>query len=289
MSLPARPSLSIYEPVLAALPAAIFRRLRTAILELRAVWQRPLIVAANPQWRAEAWLSGAAVTGILCVMLLGDADFARLFRQSPHWLVAIFQWITMLGLSGYIFAIAAVVLVASLLLRDEGLGRRADLALNLLAGRAFFVIAVNAVSGIGSQVVKHVFGRARPRLMEQVGALHFDLFSVKAAYASFPSGHTVTVIATALTLSWFAPRLRWPLFILAGLVGVSRLVISAHYPADVLAGALLGGVTTILMRRAFAARRFVFRQAAAGVRTRGAGLVMAPLRAVLERRIRGGD
>ena len=100
--------------------------------------------------------------------------------------------------------------------------------------------------------------------MEIVGPFHFDAFSISARFASFPSGHTVTAFATALALGWFAPRLRWPLFALAVLIGLSRVGVGAHYPSDVLAGAALGLGSTLLLRRMFGLRRIVFQLAGRG-------------------------
>ena len=59
---------------------------------------------------------------------------------------------------------------------------------------------------------------------------------------SFPSGHTSLCFATATTLSLFYPR--WyvvvPAFAWAIGVGYSRLYVGAHYPTDVVVGAMVG-------------------------------------------------
>jgi undecaprenyl-diphosphatase len=61
-----------------------------------------------------------------------------------------------------------------------------------------------------------------------------------AAYASFPSGHATTAFATAVVLAAWYPRQAVGFVGLAALVGLSRILLGAHFPSDVLAGALLG-------------------------------------------------
>ena len=57
---------------------------------------------------------------------------------------------------------------------------------------------------------------------------------------SFPSGHATVSFACATLLAAAVPRLRWPFYALAALIAFSRVYVGVHYPADVLAGALLG-------------------------------------------------
>jgi membrane-associated phospholipid phosphatase len=65
--------------------------------------------------------------------------------------------------------------------------------------------------------------------------------------SSFPSGHTTTSFACALVLAAAAPRLRLPLYLLAAAIGFSRLYNGDHYPLDVVAGAVLGTLTALLL------------------------------------------
>ena len=103
------------------------------------------------------------------------------------------------------------------------------------AGRTLFVGLVSA--GISVQVLKHLIGRARPRLTDEsvfIGP------SLKNGYDSFPSGHTTLVFCLACILSQYFPRYRTPLYLFALVVSLERIEDLAHFPSDVIAGALVG-------------------------------------------------
>jgi membrane-associated phospholipid phosphatase len=97
-----------------------------------------------------------------------------------------------------------------------------------------------AMAGVGavSQSLKHLIGRPRPRFA------HADEFflgpSLDTGMDSFPSGHTINVFGAVTVVAWFVPVLRVPLFLIAGLVGLSRVIRGSHFPTDVFAGAVLG-------------------------------------------------
>jgi len=252
--------------------------LRHASRDFVARWKGAEVQSATEGRRLEAMIALLVCATIFATAVLGDASIALAMRDVSPGVKLIFLQITKLGESGWIFAVSFIVLLTSLVARGSGVGVRLQAALGLLAGRAFFVITVNAVSGLLSLAVKVLFGRARPRLYDVVGPFHFDVLSVKSSVLSFPSGHSVTAFATATALAFMAPRAGKALIGLAILIGLSRVITGAHYPSDVIAGMALGVATTIFMRRAFAARGIVFRRRASGLELRGAGLVWPALR-----------
>jgi membrane-associated phospholipid phosphatase len=67
---------------------------------------------------------------------------------------------------------------------------------------------------------------------------------------AMPSGHTAYAVVCAVFLAVAYPRV-WPLaVVLAGLTATGRVVLGAHYPSDVLVGAMLGvAVTVPVVRR----------------------------------------
>ncbi|MBN3564798.1 phosphatase PAP2 family protein [Aliamphritea spongicola] len=63
---------------------------------------------------------------------------------------------------------------------------------------------------------------------------------------SFPSGHAAAAFAFASVLSIYYPGLSEAAFAVAGLIGLSRVLLGVHYPTDILAGALLGITSAML-------------------------------------------
>ena len=100
------------------------------------------------------------------------------------------------------------------------------------------VVVADWAADLLASLGKAVIPRHRP-FVHQLGP--------PATTHSFPSGHSATSFACATVLATFQPRLRVPLFVLATLIALSRLYNGDHFPLDVLAGALLGVATALLL------------------------------------------
>lgn len=57
---------------------------------------------------------------------------------------------------------------------------------------------------------------------------------------SFPSGHTITAFALALSIGPFYPQLLLALLGMAILIAASRIILGMHFLSDVLAGSIIG-------------------------------------------------
>jgi undecaprenyl-diphosphatase len=111
----------------------------------------------------------------------------------------------------------------------------------------YYTAAWSAADFINSNFIKEIFDRPRPCLT--LPDVHL-LVGCGQTY-SFPSGHAVTSFALAVFLTLVYPRAKWVLFPVAFLISYSRIAVGVHYPFDILAGMLLGGLFGYLFYRIF--------------------------------------
>ena len=127
-----------------------------------------------------------------------------------------------------------------------GLKRGSGLAGTLVLAVSVAVAAFAADSAAFG--VKDLFQRARP--FEAHPQIH-PLYVVHSS--SFPAGHAATAFAGAMVLAYAVRRLAVPLFVIAAVIGFSRVYVGVHYPTDVLGGAAIGvvvGAVVVLALRA---------------------------------------
>jgi undecaprenyl-diphosphatase len=89
--------------------------------------------------------------------------------------------------------------------------------------------------------LKKAFRRRRPSAFEP----HCWATLLPPDQFSFPSGHTITAFAVALSLAHYYPELTAGLLFCALSVAASRILLGMHFLSDVLAGAAIGTLLSV--------------------------------------------
>lgn len=116
--------------------------------------------------------------------------------------------------------------------------------------KAFLFGSANIATALVAQTLKHYFDAPRPQLYfkDQLDRIHFVLGTEQLSLHSFPSGHTVSAFTSAMVITYFCRNKQWglALFLLATLIGYSRMYLSQHFFEDVTAGSAIGVVVTAI-------------------------------------------
>jgi membrane-associated phospholipid phosphatase len=247
-------------------PSAKHARLRRWFRANAADWlallsRRPRVPAPRPAWRAPARLGlGAllAVAVIVGTMALLDAPAIRAVGGLPDWVIRLFNALTEFGTSDWFLVPIGLVLLTLAALAAPALPHLSRLVLVTFTVRLGFVFAAIAVPGLFVTVVKRLIGRARPFIGGDIDPFLYLPFVWRPDYASLPSGHATNVFAALVAVGLVWPRLRAIMLAYALIIAASRVIVLAHHPSDVIAGALVGTVGALLVRDWFAARRLGF-------------------------------
>ena len=101
---------------------------------------------------------------------------------------------------------------------------------------AAVLVSYVAVFLVGQLILKNLVSRPRPCQVDPA----FPLLIAPSASSSFPSTHTGWAFGTATAIFLNDWRFGIAAYIYAFLIAYSRLYLFAHFPTDVLAGAVVG-------------------------------------------------
>jgi undecaprenyl-diphosphatase len=234
---------------------ALIQRSATQLVRPPSHWRR----AEAARRLARHALLITAIGGALVIALMYGFDAREIGLMPPRgtaglWPVRI---LTDFGKDGYVVGLLAAVLLAVAMVSPR-LGASSQSRLLSFGNRIQFVFFAVLAPLLAGELIKWIVGRGRPFVGGKANALNFEPFAGTEAYASFPSAHAITAFALAFAVAAVWPRTRVAMIVYAVLIAATRLVLLAHHPSDVVAGALIGVIGAMLVRYWFAARRLVF-------------------------------
>jgi membrane-associated phospholipid phosphatase len=216
---------------------------------------------ARPAWRAPLRLGLGALIGLALVagaMVFLDARMIVAVAAEPDWISALFNGLTGFGTSDWWLVPIGVLLLIIAALATPAMPQVSRRVLAAFTVRLGFVFAAIALPGLLVSVVKRLIGRARPFIGGDADPFLYLPFGWRPDYASLPSGHATNVFAALVAVGLVWPRARGVMLVYALIIAASRVIVLAHHPSDVIAGALVGTIGAFLVRDWFAARRLAF-------------------------------
>lgn len=200
-----------------------------------------------------------AIVGAAIIALMYVLDAREIGLMPPRGTASLWpiRILTDFGKAAYVLWLLAGTLLAFAILAPRSRGTSRTLLLGFGTRLQFLFLAV-LVPVLSGEIIKWIVGRGRPFAGGEADPFNFVHFAGTEAYASFPSGHAITSFALAFAVTAVWPQARAAMAVYAVLIAVSRLVLLAHHPSDVVAGALVGVTGAMFVRYWFAARRLGF-------------------------------
>ena len=182
--------------------------------------------------------------GIL-FFLFFDYSISKFFYNINSQTKSLFETLTHFGDSLYFFVPTIIIWAFIKIFQNK------NKILSTIGDIAIFIFFNILFSGIIVQIFKHLLGRPRPPMFHLFNMSSLDLFQFDSKWHSFPSGHTATIFAFIFCLIFLFPKIKNILISIAIIIASTRVIVGAHYVSDVLGGALVAYVTTIILRDKF--------------------------------------
>jgi len=220
----------------------------------------PKTCARSRIWLSHQSLLNRAVLLISlfwALMVFVDAPVHAFAQQLDPVLKQLFGVLTNLGDSFWPI-LASLILLPLIYLLERRRSGHDRTVVQYMRGVVTFVFASVVVSGVAASLIKNSIGRGRPNNPDITSLLDFAPFTFHSPWASFPSGHSTTSLALATALAMVFPRQAVALLCIGVWGAISRAMLGVHWVSDIVAGAALGALTVLWLRRIFARKGIVF-------------------------------
>ena len=117
--------------------------------------------------------------------------------------------------------------------------------------KLLYILIVVSIAIIIGSGLKYLLGRYRPVMLFDHNLYGFHFFATEWALNSTPSGHTIRAFSFFTALSLLFRQYKIIFISIAIAIGLSRVVVTAHYPSDVLFGAFVGIMVALWVNHYF--------------------------------------
>jgi lipid A 4'-phosphatase len=193
--------------------------------------------------RIAAIVVSAAGAVVLSMVFLDRPVALYLHAEGPDF-HALFELIGRLGESWGWLVLFSLAFVALHWGGELPRLRNLEQRMRAMSAIPAFLFAAIALAGLAVDLMKIGLGRMRPKLLFKGHLYGFTWLAWRPDHWSFPSGHTATIVALMAALWWIWPRHLLFYVVVAAIIAGSRIAVGAHYPSDVIAGALIAVLAT---------------------------------------------
>lgn len=205
------------------------------------------------------WIAVSVAIVLLGVAFAIDHQFSLYAQSWPEPIRNALAEVTPYGKSGWILIPAGVLYVVTALVAYFVRWKLMRTMLWQFAALYAFIFCGVGAPSLFTAIIKRFVGRGRPMQYDTTGLFGFKLNWWDWTYQSFPSGHSTTAFALAAVIGLASPRWFYWGLLFGAAVALSRVTEGAHYPSDVIAGAIVGLLGAYVVRMLFAGPRWMFK------------------------------
>jgi membrane-associated phospholipid phosphatase len=216
----------------------------------------PLPALKDMEGLAKKTAITAGITAIIYLVLFYFFDRAIdlwvHYNYSKTWIFQLGTYISLLGQGRTIKLILALCFIL-IIICDQRIKWRWTRYL-------LYICITASIAIIIGDGLKYLLGRYRPIMLFEHNFYGLHYFSSKWALNSTPSGHTIRAFAILTAVSLLYRRFTVIFISIATLIGASRVIVTDHYPSDVLFGAFIGIFTAAWTYKYFFANTTTLQQ-----------------------------
>ncbi len=202
----------------------------------------------NPQ---EKRVSIYLLIGALFFILF-DYSIASFFNSLNYQTKSLFGTLTHFGDSLYFFIPTILIWSVVKIIKNK------NQTLNTISEISLFIFLNILLSGIVTQILKHIIGRPRPVLFNGFEQKSLSIISFDSKWHSFPSGHTATIFAFIFCMVFLFPKIKNILLTIAIIIASTRVVVGAHFISDIFGGTLIAYLSSIFISKNLARKEILF-------------------------------